>query len=168
MAVDEGTTVLKAAEKINIKIPTLCYHKDLCVAGNCRVCVVEQIGSDRLIPSCAMPVSEGMEILTNSLKVRNARKQIVELLVSEHRAECTRCYKNGRCELQCLSSEYIVGDEGFIDLVSLKGYTTDYFSPSIIKDDSKCIRCQRCIRTCDGLQNIGALSVYYKGEHMKV
>jgi iron-only hydrogenase group A len=168
VSVDEGTTILDAAKKINVKIPTLCYHEDLCVAGNCRVCVVEQSGADRLLPSCAMPAAEGMEIHTNSLKVRKARQQVIELLVSEHRAECTRCYKNGKCELQELSSEYIIGEEGFIDLIPLKDYTIDRFSPSITKDDSKCIRCQRCIRTCNELQNIGALSVAYKGEKMKV
>ncbi len=168
VSVNKGATILEAAKKLNIKIPTLCYHEDLCVAGNCRVCVVEQMGSDRLVPSCATPASEGMEILTNSLKVRNARKSVIELLVSEHRAECTRCYKNGGCELQHLSSEYLIGEDGLIDLVALKDYTIDYFSPSIIKDDSNCIRCQRCVRSCDQLQNIGALSVAYKGEKMKI
>ncbi len=168
VSVDKGATILEAAKHLNIKIPTLCYHEDLCVAGNCRVCVVEQMGSDRLVPSCATPVSEGMEILTNSLKVRNARKSVIELLVSEHRAECTRCYKNGSCELQHLSSEYLIGEDCLIDLVALKDVTIDYFSPSIIKDDSKCIRCQRCVRSCDQLQNIGALSVAYKGKHMKI
>lgn len=168
VSVTEGTTILDAAKKINIRIPTLCYHEDLCVAGNCRVCMVEQVGSDRLLPSCAMPVAEGMEILTNSLKVRNARKKIIELLVSEHRAECTTCYKNGKCELQELSSEYIVGEDGFIDLIPFKDYTIDLFSPSIIKDDSKCIRCQRCIRTCAELQSVSALTVSHKGDQMKV
>ena len=168
VSVEEGTTILEAARKVNIRIPTLCHHEDLCVAGNCRVCMVEQKGSDRLLPSCAMPVSEGMEIQTNSLKVRSARKQIIELLVSEHRADCTRCYKNGKCELQELASEYIIGENGFIDLVPLKVLTIDNFSPSIIKDDSKCIRCQRCVRTCDQLQNIGALTVAYKGKDMKI
>ena len=121
--VNHGDTVLEAASKINIRIPTLCYHKDLCIAGNCRVCVVEQVGSERLIPSCAIPASEGMEILTNSLKVRNARRHIIELLISEHRADCTRCFKNGRCELQELSNEYLIDQEGLIDLVPLKNYT---------------------------------------------
>ncbi|WP_439182444.1 NADH-dependent [FeFe] hydrogenase, group A6 [Carboxylicivirga taeanensis] len=168
VSITNGSTILEAAKKVNIRIPTLCYHEDLCVAGNCRVCVVEQTGSDRLLPACAMPVAEGMEIHTNSMKVRSARKQIVELLVSEHRAECTRCYKNGKCELQELASEYIVGENGFIDLVVHKGFTIDNFSPSIIKDDSKCIRCQRCVRTCDQLQSIGALTVAHKGEYMKI
>jgi NADP-reducing hydrogenase subunit HndD len=168
VSVESGATILEAARNINIRIPTLCHHEDLCVAGNCRVCVVEQAGVDRLQPACAIPVSEGMEIHTNSMKVRNARKQIIELLISEHRAECTTCYKNGKCELQALTNEYIVGENGFLPLVSLKGYTIDEFSPSIIKDDSKCIRCQRCVRTCDQLQSVGALTVSHKGGEMKI
>lgn len=168
VSVKRGTTVLDAAKTINIRIPTLCHHEDLCVAGNCRVCVVEQTGTDRLVPACAMPAADGMEIHTNSLKVRNARKQVVELLVSEHRAECTTCYKNGNCELQALSHEYIIGENGYINLIPLKGYTIDYYSPSIIKDDSKCIRCQRCVRTCDELQGVGALTVSHKGSEMKI
>jgi NADP-reducing hydrogenase subunit HndD len=123
VSVDAGTTILEAAKKVNVRIPTLCHHDDLCVAGNCRVCVVEQAGGDRLLPSGAIPVNEGMEIFTNSLKVRTARKQIIELLISEHRAECTTCYKNGKCELQSLTNEYIVGENGYIHLVPLKGYS---------------------------------------------
>ncbi len=168
VSVDAGTTILEAAKKVNVRIPTLCHHDDLCVAGNCRVCVVEQAGGDRLLPSCAIPVNEGMEIFTNSLKVRTARKQIIELLISEHRAECTTCYKNGKCELQSLTNEYIVGENGYIPLVPLKGYSVDEFSPSIIKDDSKCIRCQRCVRTCTEIQSVSALTVAYKGGEMKV
>ena len=82
--VDEGTTILDAAKTLNFRIPTLCHHQDLCVAGNCRVCVVEQVGAKALVASCATPVSEGMEINTNSLHVRSARKHIIELLLSEH------------------------------------------------------------------------------------
>ena len=93
VTVPPGTTVLQAAQKLNITIPTLCNHPDLCVAGNCRVCVVEQTGARTLIAACAMPVAEGMDIHTNTLKVRNARKHIVELLLSEHRSDCTKCYK---------------------------------------------------------------------------
>ena len=168
VSVNRGATILEAAKAVNIRIPTLCHHDDLCVAGNCRVCVVEHAGWDRLIPACSMPATDGMEIYTNSLKVRTARKQIIELLISEHRAECTTCYKNGKCELQALSLEYIVGENGFINLVPFKNYTIDYFSPSIIKDDSKCIRCQRCVRTCEQLQKISALTVAHKGKNMKI
>jgi NADH-quinone oxidoreductase subunit G/[NiFe] hydrogenase diaphorase moiety small subunit/NADP-reducing hydrogenase subunit HndD len=168
VAVDEGTTILKAAKSLNIHIPTLCYHDDLCIAGNCRVCVVEMKGSRTLPASCAMPVSEGMEVMTNTLKVRTARKHIIDLLLSEHNANCTTCYKNGKCELQELAAENKISVASFIDLVPHKNYQMDAYSPSIIKDDSKCIRCQRCVRTCEELQHVSALSVAYKGDKMKI
>jgi len=168
VTVDEGTTILKAAKELNIHIPTLCFHDDLCIAGNCRVCVVEMKGSRNLPASCAMPVAEGMEIMTNTLKVRTARKHIIDLLLSEHNAKCTTCYKNGKCELQELASEYKISTESFIDLVPHKHYQMDAYSPSIIKDDSKCVRCQRCVRTCEELQHVSALGVAYKGEKMKI
>ncbi|HOK26730.1 MAG TPA: NADH-dependent [FeFe] hydrogenase, group A6 [Bacteroidales bacterium] len=168
VSVEPGTTVLEAAKKLNINIPTLCNHPDLCVAGNCRVCVVEQEGARTLIASCATPVSEGMKIQTNSLKVRNARKHIVELLLSEHRSDCTKCYKNQKCELQALANEFAFGESIFLDLVEDHPYTIDRSSPSFIKDDSKCIRCQRCVRTCSELQFISAVAVANKGKHQKI
>jgi NADH-quinone oxidoreductase subunit G/[NiFe] hydrogenase diaphorase moiety small subunit/NADP-reducing hydrogenase subunit HndD len=109
-----------------------------------------------------------MEILTNSLKVRNSRKHIIELLLAEHNADCTKCYRNGNCELQDLASEYKIMTQDFIELAPLKNYTIDMFSPSIMKDDSKCIRCQRCVRTCAELQGVNALTVAYKGDRMKI
>jgi NADH-quinone oxidoreductase subunit G/[NiFe] hydrogenase diaphorase moiety small subunit/NADP-reducing hydrogenase subunit HndD len=163
-----GKTILEAAKENGIKIPTLCYHKDLCVAGNCRVCVVEVAGQNRLSAACATPCEEGMEILTNSLKVRNSRKHIIELLLTEHNADCTKCYRNGNCELQTLASEYKIMTQDFIELVPLKKYSIDAFSPSIMKDDSKCIRCQRCVRTCAELQGVNALTVAHKGDEMKI
>jgi len=166
--VPEGTTILDAAKKLNFRIPTLCNHDDLCVAGNCRVCVVESLGAKTLLAACATPVNEGMQILTNSLKVRAARKHIIELLLSEHRADCTKCYKNGKCELQDLANEFSVGDHILLDLVDHKNFTIDMFSPSIQKDDSKCIRCQRCVRTCEQLQGVNALTVAYKGNKQKI
>jgi NADP-reducing hydrogenase subunit HndD len=168
VSVQPGTTVLEAARKLNINIPTLCNHPDLCVAGNCRVCVVEQTGARTLIAACAMPVAEGMDIHTNTLKVRNARKHIVELLLSEHRSDCTKCYKNQKCELQSLANEFAFGDTIFLDLTEDRPYTIDRSSPSFIKDDSKCIRCQRCVRTCLELQHISAIAVANKGLHQKI
>lgn len=166
--VEKGRTILEAADQAGIIIPTLCYHKDLCIAGNCRVCVVELVGQSRLSAACATPCEEGMEIRTNSLNVRNSRKHIIELLLSEHRAECTTCYKNGNCELQKLASEYKIMTQDFIPLAKNNKYTIDQFSPSILKDDSKCIRCQRCVRTCAGLQGVNALTVAYKGDKMRI
>lgn len=168
ITVEEGTTILAAARKLNIRIPTLCYHEDLCVAGNCRVCVVEQVGMRTLQASCASPVRENMQILTNSMKVRQARKNIIELLLSEHNADCTKCYKNGNCELQDLANEYRTGNQMYLDLVPDKHFTIDQSSPSIMKDDSKCIRCQRCVRTCAELQGVNALAVANKGHEMKI
>ena len=168
VTVKPGTTILEAARKANVTIPTLCYHKDLCVAGNCRVCVVEVAGQKRLSAACATPCEDGMDVLTNSLKVRNSRKHIIELLLSEHNADCTKCYKNGKCELQSLASEYKIMTQDFIELLPWKNYTIDQISPSIIKDDSKCIRCQRCVRTCAELQGVNALTVAYKGDQMKI
>jgi NADP-reducing hydrogenase subunit HndD len=168
LSVDEGTTVLDAARQINIKIPTLCNHPDLCVAGNCRVCVVEIAGAKGLVASCAMPVSEGMDVHTNTLKVRRSRKHIMELLLSEHNADCTKCYRNGSCELQHYATEYRTGNQVFIDLVPLHKHIIDMSSPSIMKDDSKCIRCQRCVRTCTQLQAVSALAVANKGNHQKI
>lgn len=166
VSVDEGTTILDAAKQLNFRIPTLCYHEDLCIAGNCRVCVVEQKGARTLPAACATPVSEGMEIMTNSLKVRQARKHIVELLLSEHNADCTVCYKNGRCELQEIANEYLNGTHTFMSV--LRNTKMDISSPSIVKDDSKCIRCQRCVRTCEELQGVSALGVVHKGNHMQI
>lgn len=166
--VSPGTSILDAANQSGVIIPTLCYHKDLCVAGNCRVCVIEIAGQKRLAAACATPCEDGMEVLTNTLKVRNARKHIIELLLSEHNADCTSCYRNGNCELQKLASDYKIMTQDFLDLVPFRNYTIDNFSPSIIKDDSKCIRCQRCVRTCTELQSVNALTMSYKGEHAQI
>lgn len=166
--VQDGISILDAAKEAGVIIPSLCYHKDLCIAGNCRVCVIEIVGQKRLAAACATPCENNMEILTNSHKVRNSRKNIIELLLSEHNAECTSCYKNGNCELQKLASEYKILNQDFIQLAPLKKYTIDMFSPSIIKDDSKCIRCQRCVRTCAEIQSVNALTMSYKGEHAKI
>jgi len=164
--IKEGSTILEAAKLANIKIPTLCYHEDLCVAGNCRVCVVEQSGVNNLKAACATPVEENMEIYTNTSRVREARKTVIGLLLSEHNNDCPHCYKNGNCELQTLASDYLVDPDKYINI--LRDYTIDRSSPSIIKDDSKCIKCQRCVRTCDELQDVNALCVSGKGSMTKI
>ena len=168
VSVEEGTTILDAAKRLNFRIPTLCNHPDLTVAGNCRVCLVEIKGARLLSASCATPVSEGMEVSTNSEKVRIARKHVVELLLTEHNADCTKCFKNGRCELQDLTSEYRYGSHVFIDLVKDYYKQLDISSPSITKDNSKCIKCQRCVRTCTELQAVSALAVVNKGDRQAI
>jgi NADP-reducing hydrogenase subunit HndD len=168
ISVAKDITILQAAEEMKIKIPTLCFHKDLCIAGNCRVCVVEIEGTERLAPACATPVEQGMNIKTNSLKVRNARRHIIQLLLAEHNSDCTKCYKNGKCELQKLTAEYKIVDQEFTELHKSLAHSLDSNSPSIIKDNSKCIRCQRCVRTCKEFQGVNALSVAYKGHNMRI
>ncbi len=168
VCVEEGTTILDAAKKLNFRIPTLCHHEDLCVAGNCRVCVVELKGVRNLQASCAALVYDGMEVFTNSENVRRVRKHIVELLLTEHNSDCTKCYKNGKCELQSMASGYAVGDHPFIDLLQFHDYKIDLSSPSIVKDDSKCIRCQRCVRVCAELQEVSAIAVANKGCEQKI
>lgn len=166
VSVPENTTILDAAKKLNIKVPTLCQHPDLLLAGNCRVCVVEVKNSRTLQAACCTPVRDGMEIFTNTQKVRKARKHVISLLLSEHNNDCVRCYKSGNCELQTLSQEYAVETDDFID-ISLPT-NIDISSPSIKKDDSKCIRCQRCVRTCTDYQHVSALTAAYKGEDLKI
>ena len=166
ITVPAGTTILEAAQKLKIKIPTLCHHEDLCVAGNCRVCVVEMEGARTLQAACSTPVTDKMRILTNSPKVRKARKDIIDLLLSEHAGECTSCYKSGNCELQSIALEYATEENPYID-VSIKR-EIDKSSPAIQKDDGKCIKCQRCVRTCAELQDVSALSMAHKGEHASV
>lgn len=167
ISVPEGTSILKAAQQVNIKIPTLCHHEDLCVAGNCRVCVVEVEGARNLVASCAMPAGEGMVVKTNTAKVRNARQDLIALLVSEHNTQCTTCYRSTNCELQTLAAEYNIDNNLYLSVLK-NDLKVDHSSWSIEKDDSKCVRCQRCVRTCAELQKVNAIDVIHKGKDMKI
>ncbi|MCD6091844.1 MAG: iron hydrogenase small subunit [Bacteroidales bacterium] len=167
VSIEKGQTILDAAKKVNVRIPTLCHHEDLCVAGNCRVCVVEVEGSKTLSASCAVPAEDGMVVKTNTPKVRNARKDIVALLVSEHNTQCTTCYRSMNCELQALSAEYNIDNNRYLSVLK-PNIEIDRSSWSIEKDDSKCVRCQRCVRTCAELQHVNALTVSGKGKDMKI
>lgn len=166
LQVPEGTTILHAAKMINVHIPTLCHHEDLCVAGNCRICVVEVERESNLVASCATPVREGMKILTNTRLIRQARKHILELLLTEHNINCIKCSHSSSCELQQLALEYRTDEDIFINV--RKNIKPDISSPSIQKDDSKCIRCTRCVRTCADLQGMNALTMAFKGNKTKM
>ncbi len=163
LQVAEGTTILNAAKMLNVHIPTLCHHDDLCVAGNCRICVVEVKGDKTLVASCATPVKEKMEILTNTQQIRQARKHILELLLTEHNINCIKCSKSNSCELQTLALEYRTDEELFLSL--RRESNPDMSSYAIQKDSSKCIRCTRCVRTCAEIQGVNALTMSYKGMH---
>ena len=161
MAVEQGMTILQAAQTAGIYIPTLCYHPDLALHGVCRICSVEVKGQRTLSASCAYPVSEGMDILTNSLKVRDARKMIVELLLANHPQECLICAKNQSCELQKFAKELGIQEVRFKG--ERRNYEIDNSSPSVIRDQDKCILCGRCVRTCQDIQSVGALHVADRG-----
>ena len=169
--VAEGTTILKAARQAGIHIPTLCYFELAGMnfenkPGGCRVCVVEIVkdfnGRPRrnLAPACATDCVEGMEVLTHSQRVINARRTVVELILSDHPTDCLTCAKSGQCELQKLAQNLGIRE------IPYKGEQSTYrvdMSPSIIRDVDKCIMCRRCENVCNNIQSVGALSAVNRG-----
>ena len=151
-----GTTVLEAARQIGIRIPTLCHHPDLCVAGVCRVCVVEVEGQRTLQAACAFPITGSLKVKTHTRKVRQARRHILDLLLSTHYGECYSCVRNNNCELQSLAKEYGVDFYRF-GHVTESQVPKDESSYSVIRDMDKCILCRRCVRTCIDVQEVGVL-----------
>ena len=154
-------TILEAAREANINIPTLCYLKDVQQIGACRLCLVEIVGARSLQAACVSPVGEGMVVHTNTEKIRKYRKTMLELLLSNHNRECTSCVRSGNCELQALCREYGVDDYPY-DGAKLATKFDD-LSPSIVRDNSKCISCRRCIAMCNNVQKIGAIGVSLRG-----
>lgn len=159
--VPKGSTVLEAAHKANIRIPTLCFLKGINEIGACRMCVVEVKGARALQASCVLPVSEGMEIITNSPAVRESRKVTLELLLSDHNLECPTCVRNLNCELQKLAEE--LGIKSIRYPGEKHAPRCDDFSPSIVRDASKCILCRRCVSACHKVQGVGVISPNHRG-----
>jgi len=162
-----GMTILEAAGQLGIHIPTLCYHEDLCVAGVCRICVVEVEGQRTLQASCAYPITAPIKVHTHSAKVRRARRHILDLLLSKHYGECYACFRNNNCELQSLAKEYGVDffrfghpEKPLVDV--------DRSSYSVVRDMNKCVLCRRCIRTCIDLQEVGVLEVANRSDASEV
>ncbi len=162
-----GTTILEAANQVGIKIPTLCHHDDLCLAGVCRVCVVDVEGQRTLQAACSYPIFGTTNIKTYSPKVRRARRNIIQLLLKNHYGECYSCKKNGSCELQNLAEEYGVSDYEFGHIQKPR-YEIDESSHSVVRDMDKCILCKRCVRTCIDLQEVGVLDAEYRGAKTKI
>ncbi len=157
----DDSTVLEAARKAGIHIPTLCYHSDLLPDGVCRICVVDVKGQRTLVPSCCYPVSEGMEVVTHNAKTRNARRVILELLLANHPQECLTCSRSGKCELQSLAKELGVTEIPFEG--EKKDYAKDVSSLSVLRDPRKCILCGRCTRVCEDIQSVAALNASRRG-----
>jgi len=158
-----GTTILEAAKSVGVHIPTLCHHEDLCVAGLCRVCSVEVVGQRTLQASCAYPITTPIQVNTHSRLVRQARRHIIDLLISEHYGECYSCVRNGNCELQKLAEEYGVDTFRFGHPTAPK-YEVDASSYAVVRDMNKCVLCRRCVRTCIDLQEVGVLEAIGRGD----
>jgi len=164
--VAEGTTILNAAATAGIKIPTLCHLENQHPKGACRVCMVDVEGAKNMVASCTTPVSEGMKITTNSKNVREARKFVVELLITEHCAECKTCVRNDDCELQRLAMELGVMDITY-EGEKLKSYIDDS-TYALVRDSGKCIKCRRCITGCSEVQGVGALFAQGRGFESRI
>ncbi len=166
ITVPEEYTVLEAARQAGIDIPTLCYLKDVCQIGACRMCVVEVKGARSLQAACIYPVSEGLEVLTHSPKVKAARKATLELILSSHDRKCLTCVRSRNCELQKLCEDLGIDEIPFEGVQN--HFEIDDLSPSIIRDDNKCILCRRCVNVCKNIQTVGAIDTMERGFSTKV
>jgi iron-only hydrogenase group A len=161
ITVPDGTTILAAAKRAGVYLPTLCYLEGLDAIGACRICVVEVEGAKSLVASCSVPVTEGMKIKTNSKRVREARRTVMELLLSEHDGDCQTCERNEDCELQKTASDLGIRS------VRYAGERTearlDESTPGLVRNNSKCIKCRRCVAVCNQVQRVGALFPQARG-----
>ncbi len=166
MSVPKNYTILQAAREAGINIPTLCYLKDINEIGACRMCLVEVKGARGLVTACVYPVNEGMEVFTNTEKVRKARKAVLELTLSNHDRKCLTCTRNQNCELQKLCDDLGVKDIAFQG--EMTEHVIDSVSPSIVRDNNKCILCRRCIAVCKKIQTVGAIDALGRGFTTKI
>lgn len=160
--VEDGTTVLSAANKVGVKIPTLCYHPDLTPFASCGMCICKQEGNKKIIRACSTPVSEGLSVITNDAELFQVRKTILEMTLSTHPSSCLTCVRNGQCELQTLAAEFGIREIPFAPNVPV--IDKDLSSPSIVLDPEKCIKCGRCVQVCQDLQGVFALEFTSRGD----
>ena len=160
VSVPEGSTILDAARLANVSIPTLCYLKDVQCVGSCRMCLVEATGARGLVAACVYPVTEGMEVQTNTPKVRKSRKTTIELILSTHKKKCLSCVRSTNCELQKLALEYNADEDYFG--TDYNSAAIDDLSPSVVRDNSKCVMCTRCVAAC-AKQTIGVIGPQNRG-----
>ena len=159
----KGSTILEAARIAHIKIPTLCYLKEINEIGACRICVVEVKGARSLVASCVYPINEGMEVWTNTPKVLDSRRKTLQLILSTHRRECLSCVRSGNCELQQLCHELKVDDENKYEGAMPEKCMVDTSAAHMIRDNSKCILCRRCSAVCENVQGVGVIGANARG-----
>lgn len=162
---NDGITILEAAKLVKVNIPTLCYLKEINEIGACRICVVEVEGRDRLVAACNTPIEEGMQVHTNSEKIRLARKTNLELILSEHDCHCPTCVRSGNCKLQTLAQEMNILDIPFEQKTAKNKWKA---SDILLRKDSKCIKCLRCVSVCDKVQGLGVWELRGNGAHANV
>ncbi len=161
-SVPKGSTILEAAQYVGIKIPTLCYMKEINAIGACRICLVEVKGARSLAAACVAPTNEGMEIFTNTPAIRENRRMTLELILSTHKKECLYCVRSGNCELQSLCQEYGVnGDDAYEGVHPVSD--VDESAIHMIRDNSKCILCRRCVAVCKENQSVGVIGPNLRG-----
>ena len=160
-SVPANATILEAARYAGVEIPTLCYLKDINEIGACRLCLVEVKGARGLAAACVYPVNEGMEVLTNTPKIRQTRKTNLELVLSAHKKKCLTCIRSTSCELQKLCLEYGVDEDHFTG--NNNSYPIDDTTPYIVRDNEKCILCRRCVAACKNMQGIGVIGANDRG-----
>lgn len=165
VSVPEGTSILEAARLAGVKIPTLCYLKDINEIGACRVCVVELKGAQKLIASCNNAAEDGMEILTNSPKVRRARRTNVELILSQHDSRCPSCARSGNCSLQSLANALGITGNTYEERLSPDRWDRSF---PLIREESKCIKCMRCVNLCEKVQSLSIWDVNGTGARTTV
>jgi len=161
LQVEEGTSILDAAKKINIKIPTLCYNPDLHPWAACGICIVRMEGSPKMVRACCTPVSEGMAIVTHDPEIIKVRRTVVELILSNHPNDCLQCPRNGNCELQRLAAEFGIRQVPYQSIV--KDLPIDDSNPAIVLNPEKCVRCGRCVKVCQDMQNVWAIEFLGRG-----
>ncbi len=157
-----GSTILEAAHLAGIRIPTLCYLKEINEIGACRMCVVEVKGARNLVAACVHPINEGMEVYTSTPKLIESRKKTLQLLLSNHDKKCLSCVRSGNCELQQLCHEYGVEDEDFYE-GEMNHYELDDSAAHMVRDNNKCILCRRCVAVCEKTQGIGVIGTNNRG-----
>ena len=161
VSVPEGTTIMEAGDSIGAHVPRLCYHPFLSTEGACRICIVEIDGWRNFVPACATKVQEGMKIRTNSPELRQARRDLVELLLDNHPNSCQTCERDGNCELQNLA--FKLGVREFLYQGERKKFEIEDSSDAVIRDAEKCILCKRCVRVCSEIQGVHNLNQMYRG-----
>ena len=161
VTVPEGTTILEAANKVQIKIPTLCKHPDLPPTASCGICIVKVQGSNKMLRACCTPIEENMDILTHDPEIVEVRRTVIELILSKHPNECLTCGRNGNCELQKLAADFGIRSESFPSVVP--DIAPDNSTGTIVLEPRKCISCGRCVAVCQETQNVWALSFLDRG-----